>query len=45
MQILGLPGGFTRPPFAHLDDAATASLIPRMRALELPEWQGRIPAS
>ena len=31
MQILGLPGGFTRPPFAHLDDAATASLIPRMR--------------
>ncbi len=42
MRILGLPGAHTRPPFEALDATAAASLVPRMRALALPEWQDRI---
>ena len=42
MRILGLPGGYTRPPFEALDPASAASLVPMMRALALPEWRDRI---
>ncbi len=43
MRLLGIPGSATRPPFEHLDEAATAIALRSMRALDLPEWRGRLP--
>lgn len=43
MKLLGIPGASTRPPFEHLDEAATAIVLRSMRALDLPEWRGRLP--
>lgn len=42
MRILGMPGSHTRPPFEILDDAARQVLTTAMRALDLPEWRGRL---
>ena len=43
MRLLGIPGSATRPPFEHLDEAATAIALRSMRALDLPEWRGKLP--
>lgn len=42
MRLLGIPGNFTRPPFEHLDAAAAQIVATSMRALDLPEWRGRL---
>jgi 4-hydroxy-tetrahydrodipicolinate synthase len=42
MKILGIPGWHTRPPFAHLDARAVEAATAAMRALDLPEWRGRL---
>ncbi len=42
MRLLGIPGCFTRPPFEHLDAAAAQIVATSMRALDLPEWRGRL---
>lgn len=42
MQLLGMPGGYTRPPFEPLDADATQIAAASMRALDLPEWRGRL---
>lgn len=43
MRLLDIPGWHTRPPFEHLDEAATQIVARSMRALDLPEWRGRLP--
>ena len=42
MRLLGSPGCHTRPPFEVLDAAATQIVASSMRALDLPEWRGRL---
>lgn len=42
MRLLAIPGWHTRPPFEHLDEAATRIAAGSMRALDLPEWRGRL---
>ncbi len=42
MRLLGIPGCSTRPPFEPLDAAATQIAAASMRALDLPEWRGRL---
>ena len=42
MRVLGIPGGYTRPPFETLDSSATESLVRAMRGLALPEWQDQL---
>jgi len=45
MRVLGLPGSYTRPPFAALDPTAAAALPGMLRALALPEHEGKIAQS
>jgi len=42
MRLLGIPGCHTRPPFEPLDEDATQLAAASMRALDLPEWRGRL---
>ena len=42
MRLLGMPGSHTRPPFEILDEGAMQILASSMRALDLPEWRGRL---
>lgn len=42
MRLLGIPGWHTRPPFELLDEDATWIAAAAMRALDLPEWRGRL---
>ena len=42
MRLLGIPGSFTRPPFEHLDAAAAQIVATSRRALDWPEWRGRL---
>ena len=44
MRILGLPGGYTRPPFDALDPAAIPVLVSALKKLALPEHEGKISA-
>lgn len=42
MRLLGIPGSYTRPPFAPLDADKVEIALASMRALDLPEWRGRL---
>jgi hypothetical protein len=42
MRLLGIPGCHTRPPFQPLDASAAELVATSMRALDLPEWRGRL---
>jgi len=42
MNLLGIPGSHTRPPFERLDEEKTRIVAASMRALDLPEWRGRL---
>jgi 4-hydroxy-tetrahydrodipicolinate synthase len=42
MRLLGIPGCHTRPPFEPLDAGAAQIVATSMRALDLPEWRGRL---
>ncbi len=42
MALLGLPGAHTRPPFAALEPDKVEIVRASMRALDLPEWRGRL---
>ena len=42
MRLLGIPGSYTRPPFAQLDADKVEIALASMRALDLPEWRGRL---
>jgi len=42
MRLLGIPGCHTRPPFEPLDGEAATLAATSMRALDLPEWRGRL---
>lgn len=42
MRLLGIPGWHTRPPFELLDAAQTEIVATSIRALDLPEWRGRL---
>lgn len=42
MRLLGIPGSYPRPPFAELEADKVAIALAAMRALDLPEWRGRL---
>ncbi len=42
MRLLGIPGCHTRPPFEVLEPGAAQIVASSMRALDLPEWRGRL---
>ncbi len=42
MRLLGIPGSYTRPPFEPLDAEKTEIARAAMKALDLPEWRGRL---
>ena len=42
MRLLGIRGWHTRPPFEALEAGAAEIVARSMRALDLPEWRGRL---
>jgi len=40
LRAMGLPGGYTRPPRAPVDEAALAQVLENLKALHIPEIEG-----